>query len=145
MKLGSKPKGLLWPICLIVGCLALFAATPVFAEATSANSAASLQGRYASLRDQLSHNQFQRPLYLDSSEGSDDLEGDIYALIDYPFATVDAALKEANPWCDVLILHLNIKYCRASQENRAACSPPISAGSTTSPWLRRIAWILSIG
>jgi hypothetical protein len=115
MRLGSKPKGLLWPICLVVAWLALFAATPVFADTTNANSAASLQARYASLRDQLSHNQFQRPIYLDSSEGSGDLKGDIYALIDYPFATVDAALKEANPWCDVLILHVNIKYCRVSQ------------------------------
>lgn len=55
---------------------------------------------------------------LDSTETPTLLKGDIYSVIDHPFTTVNGTLNDpvqgpAN-WCDVLILHLNIKYCRAS-------------------------------
>jgi len=46
--------------------------------------------------------------------------GDIYALVNYPFATVRAALKSPGNWCDILILHLNTKYCRASMAGQEA-------------------------
>ncbi len=85
-----------------------------------ANSAASLLTKYGALQDQLSHNQFQRPLFMDSSEISGAVTGDIYALINYPFATVDAALNDPAHWCDILILHLNTKYCRASTASQGS-------------------------
>jgi hypothetical protein len=72
------------------------------------------------LQDQLSHNQFQRPLYMDSSETSGGVTGDIYALIKYPFATARAALNGPARWCDILILHLNTKYCRASTDSHGS-------------------------
>ncbi|HEY3599889.1 MAG TPA: hypothetical protein VGL08_20525 [Paraburkholderia sp.] len=86
--------------------------------AHSADNAADLRDKFQHLAPQLEHNPFHRPLYLDSSESPNSLKGDIYAVIDYPFATVNSALDDpvqgpAN-WCDVLILHLNIKYCHAS-------------------------------
>jgi hypothetical protein len=86
--------------------------------AWAADDAASLRDKYQSLTQQLKHNQFQRPLYLESAESPSALKGDIYAVVDYPFATVSGALDDpahgpAN-WCDVLILHLNTKYCHAS-------------------------------
>ncbi len=77
------------------------------------NPAAALRSTYAALAGQLAQNQFQQPLYLESAESARDLKGDIYALVDYPFATVKAALNNPENWCDVLILHLNTKYCRA--------------------------------
>ncbi|HVE10226.1 MAG TPA: hypothetical protein VNE00_23425 [Paraburkholderia sp.] len=83
-----------------------------------ADSAADLRAQYQNLAQQLAHNAFHRPLYLDSSEAQNALKGDIYAVLDYPFATVNGALNDpaqgAANWCDVLILHLNIKYCHAS-------------------------------
>jgi hypothetical protein len=81
---------------------------------TDANSAAALRAKYGVLQDQLSHNQFQRPLHLDSSETPDRVTGGIHALVNYPFATVGAALNSPGNWCDILILHLNTKYCRAA-------------------------------
>src|SRR2546427_448534 len=80
-------------------------------------SAAPLRAKYTELTKQLSNNQFQRALYLDSVESSDDLKGEIYAVVDYPFATVNGALNNSAHWCDVLILHVNIKYCHASGNN----------------------------
>jgi hypothetical protein len=98
---------------LVFACYVL-AAGAATADPASANTAAVLRAKYTALSDQLNRNQFHRPLYLDSSQSSSDLKGDIYVLVDYPFATADAGLKEAAHWCDILILHINIKYCRAS-------------------------------
>jgi len=78
------------------------------------NSALPLRAKYTELGNQLRDNQFQRALYLDSAESPHDLKGDIYAVLDYPFATVNLALNNPAHWCDVLILHLNVKYCHAS-------------------------------
>jgi hypothetical protein len=90
------------------------------ADDIEANSAASLRAKYDGLQNRLSHNQFQRPLYLDSSETADSVAGDIYARIDSPFAMVRTALDNPGDWCDILILHINTKYCRASSGGQGA-------------------------
>jgi hypothetical protein len=84
------------------------------AGGANANSAASLRARHDGLQNQLSRNQFHRPLYLDSGETTEGVTGEIYARIDYPFATVRAGLSNPDDWCDILILHVNTKYCRAA-------------------------------
>ncbi|HWR78177.1 MAG TPA: hypothetical protein VN283_13325 [Thiobacillus sp.] len=86
------------------------------ASVPDTQSAARLQAKYVSLGERLQHNPFRRALALDSSESSNDLKGDIYALVDYPFSTVNAALNSAEDWCDVLILHINTKYCHATTD-----------------------------
>ena len=83
-----------------------------------ADGGAALLERYHSLGEQLKSNPFHRPLYLESSEASSSLKGDIYAVVDYPYPVVSGKLDDpvqgpAN-WCAVLILHLNTKYCHAS-------------------------------
>jgi len=90
------------------------------ADDADTNSAASLRARYDGLQNRLDHNSFHRPLHLESSEASDSVTGDIYARIDYPFATVRAALNNPGDWCDILILHVNTKYCRASSGAQGA-------------------------
>ena len=90
------------------------------ADDADANSAASLRAKYDGLQNRLDHNRFQRPLYLDSSETSDSVTGEIYARINYPFATARAALNNPGDWCDILILHVNTKYCRAASGSQGA-------------------------
>ncbi|WP_157050656.1 hypothetical protein [Herbaspirillum rhizosphaerae] len=97
---------------LIAVWLALSGAHAMAADTPS--GATALQEKYQSLQAQLTHNQFARPVYLNSSESSSAIKGDIYAVVDYPFAQVHGALTAPGNWCDVLILHLNTKYCRAS-------------------------------
>ena len=95
--------------------LAICAATGAAAGAPSpADSAAALQDKYRHLVRQPGKNQFQRPLYLDSTESPTRLAGDIHAVMDYPFAATQATFTSAANWCDVLILHINTKYCRSS-------------------------------
>ena len=50
---------------------------------------------------------------LESKESADDLKGDVYAVVEHPFATVQQALQSSEHWCDILILHLNVKRCKA--------------------------------
>jgi hypothetical protein len=96
--------------------LVLFSAGSGLAAVPDTQPPALLQAKYASLGERLQYNPFRRALALDSSESPNDLEGDIYALVDYPFPTVSAALKSAEDWCDVMILHINTKYCHATTD-----------------------------
>jgi hypothetical protein len=92
-------------------CLALSAA--LLATTASAQDAATLRARHTTLQDKFANNQFGRPLVLESVETSGDLKGDVYAVVDHPFPMVQQALQSADHWCDILILHLNVKRCRA--------------------------------
>ena len=93
--------------------LALCLAAALFAALAHAGDA-DLRAKYAGLRSQLANNPFHKPLVLDSRESAEDVAGDIYALVDHPFAAAAAALSTPADWCEILILHVNTKYCRAS-------------------------------
>ena len=85
-----------------------------FSPAAFAQDAATLKARHASLEDKFASNQFGRPLVLESTQSSGDLKGDVYAIVEHPFSTVQQALVSPEHWCDILILHLNVKRCKAS-------------------------------
>ncbi len=95
------------------GLLLLSAAVVACAAMAQPDPAATLRAKYASLDRQLRQNQFKRPVVLDSAEASDRLKGDIYAIVDYPFGAVTAGLNNPDHWCDVMLLHINTKYCHA--------------------------------
>jgi hypothetical protein len=101
-----------------LACLASTSVDFAQADMLDANSAATLRAQHATLREALARNPFQLPLYLDSHQTSGELRGDVHALVNYPFTTVSAALKGASHWCDILFLHLNVKYCRASEDGQ---------------------------
>ena len=82
--------------------------------AAQAQDAAALKARHAELTDSLANNAFGRPLALESAQTSNDLKGDIFSIVEYPYATVEQAVKPAANWCDILILHLNVKGCKAT-------------------------------
>ena len=83
-----------------------------------AQDAAALKARHGALRLQLESNPFQRPLYLESSQRAGTLQGDIYARFEQPFAVLGPALQGREHWCDILILHPNVKSCRPSSGDR---------------------------
>ncbi|AEG91862.1 hypothetical protein [Ramlibacter tataouinensis] len=74
---------------------------------------AQLRARHAELRDELRNNGFGEALHIDSAESGDALKGDVYAVLEHPFARVRDALREPPSWCDILILPFNTKYCHA--------------------------------
>ena len=97
----------------------LLAALLVLPAPALAQDANALRSKHAALHEKLANNQFGRPLVLESIETSGDLRGDIYAHVDHPFATVQQALQSIDHWCDILILHLNVKRCRLNGANKA--------------------------
>jgi hypothetical protein len=93
---------------LRAACVALWVSVGLLASA-SAQDTATLKARYTALQDKFANNQFGRPLVLESTQTADDLKGDVYAVVEHPFPMVEQALKSADHWCDILILHLNVK------------------------------------
>lgn len=91
---------------------------PLGLPLAQAQGAAALQAQHADLRAELASNQFHRPLHVESHQIGDDLKGDVYARIEQAFATVATALQDVDHWCDILMLHLNVKGCKASSSPR---------------------------
>ena len=104
---------------LLYRCLlALLACATGAAQAgTQASGTAALRARFAVTQPMLAGSPFGGPLVLESAEAPRQLQGDVYALVDHPFAAVSASLANPDRWCDVMILHLNTKHCRRSIEN----------------------------
>lgn len=109
-------------------------ASLVHAQAPGAGAAesgtAALHAKHTSLGPQLARNPFQRPLVMDSTESAQAVSGSAYAVINYPYATVLAAFRNPDNWCEVLILHLNTKHCSADKDSRPA-SLSVSVGKKT--------------
>jgi hypothetical protein len=124
--LAFKARSLRWLPVIALVCGVWFANGKSFATEPDM-SAVPLRAKYTELSKQLLNNQFQRELYLNSTESSNDLKGEIYAVVDYPFATVNMALNNPAHWCDVLILHLNVKYCHSSS-NKAGTVLTVNLG-----------------
>lgn len=114
-----QARALQWMPVFVLICGAWCASGKSFA-AEPDRSEIPLRAKYAELDKQLRNNQFQRELYLVSAETSHDLKGEIYGVVDYPFTMVNQALGHPAHWCDVLILHINIKYCHASSNQAGA-------------------------
>ena len=79
-----------------------------------AQDATTLRARQSQLGEALAHSSFQRPLVLESVESSSALQGDVYAVVEQSFSVVQPALQTAPHWCELLMLHLNVKGCAAS-------------------------------
>lgn len=108
-----------------VACMAtLFFIATATAQTDNAGAkpgpAAALSAKYVALKDRLGHTSFRRPLQMESLEGKDTVSGEIHAIVDHSFAITGAALSTPSQWCDILILHLNTKYCRPSVDSRVA-------------------------
>lgn len=100
-------------VAAFVVCLLLALAAPVSAGDRSATS---LRSKYSELEPALSNNSFRQPIHLDSTESSDQLTGDAYALVEHPYLQVHDSLGNLAGWCDILMLHINTKYCKASKD-----------------------------
>ena len=101
---------------LVAGLIAFAGAGAALAQSATPRptdlSASALLEKHASLVSQLATNAFGRPLYLDSIQTSSRVTGNAYAVLDAPFALVSSSFKNPKRLCDLIILHINTKYCR---------------------------------
>ncbi len=120
--MSTIPIRSLWRVAAcLAAAVCIAAATAQTGDAgAKAVLAAGLSAKYAALKDRLAETSFGRPLQMESREGNDTVSGEIHALVDHSFAVTAAALGTPSQWCDILILHLNTKYCRPSADSDAA-------------------------
>ena len=117
-QLAATRGGLLMAVAAILSLLWLvtgFTSADAAAAAekiAETGSAPRMQAKHVALRDQLAANPFRRPLLIESTETSQDVKGEAYAVIASTFGSVSEALAGPQGWCDILILHLNTKYCQ---------------------------------
>ena len=100
-----------------LAALAMASLSFTAAAQTGSAASASLRTRFEAVRQQPPLQATGQALWLSSFEQADGrLRGEVWAVVEHDPAAVRAALSEAAPWCDVLILHLNVKYCRPSRQ-----------------------------
>lgn len=95
----------------VLACVLLAA---LFAAPAFAQDAGALRARHTQLRERLASSVFHRLLVLESTQGDAGLKGDVYAVVEQPFVLVAPALQGMVHWCELLILHLNVKHCGAA-------------------------------
>jgi hypothetical protein len=97
-----------WFSGLGTACLLAFSAAQAHAEP------AELRSRHEELREVLRNSGFGRQMYIDSAEGGNTLQGDVYAVLDHPYEKVRDALRDPDAWCDIMLLPFNTKACEAN-------------------------------
>ena len=114
-KAGKVKSNRVWmaAIAMVLSSAAVWGQAP---ESGPMDAAALLQ-KNTDLKSQLAGSPFHRPLVLESSEGSNTVDGSVYAVLDSPFADVSRTFKSPEQWCEVMILHINTKYCRPDADS----------------------------
>lgn len=86
-----------------------------------------LQKTYEQTRSKLSSSAFRQPLILTSSFNDDEASGEIYAVIENGFSGVSSHLIRTQQWCDMLVLHINVKGCYANGETHEGKTASIAS------------------
>jgi hypothetical protein len=100
---------------ILVAACAFALLAPMPAQAAGTLGPAELRARHSSLAPQLAKNAFGGPLVLQSEENARRIDGEVFAVLEHPFPAVADALGDPAKWCEILILHLNTKYCRQAE------------------------------
>jgi len=94
---------------LVMAVTAALWAAPAHPAQTPAP--AELRVKFEQLEAAHSPDTLKAGLHIISVERPDMLQGDVYALLDHPYAKVSAELTRPEAWCDIMLLHVNIKAC----------------------------------
>lgn len=105
-------------VAKILRCAALSLAV-ITSSAVAADPAAALQAQLHRLSGALAHSPFGQPIHIDSGQDDDRIHGDVYALVDEPFAQFAPAVQQPAQWCQVMILVINVKHCEAEDGGRS--------------------------
>ena len=85
----------------------------VAADLRSTAAAANLRAQFAALQAELAQNAFTQPLVVRSDDSKGRIQGEVFAVVDFSLAQVMQAVNNPTHWCDIMILHINTKYCAA--------------------------------
>lgn len=99
-----------WRAAIVIAAWGLAVAVAVARPAD--DSASALRLRFAGLQEQLERGELPPRLHVESTETKEALQGDVYALADYPIGIATAAFVDPASWCEALLLHPNVKFCQ---------------------------------
>ena len=112
---GAAWRALRWPAAVRMAlALALGSGLPSASAWAQDALPDQLRTRFAAAQARQVDRLLDQPIYLQSTEAGNQVQADVHALVDARFAQVRESLARADQWCGVLILHLNVQYCRAS-------------------------------
>ncbi|MEJ2686992.1 MAG: hypothetical protein P8124_07245, partial [Gammaproteobacteria bacterium] len=89
-------------------CLLLWSASAT-AAASDVTSRAALLRQYQTVTANTPA--LASDLYLRSEQSGNSARGDVFAVVNYPFSTLGARLRQPATWCSILLLHFNVKAC----------------------------------
>lgn len=84
--------------------------------ASRENTADALSNSYRTMRSQLSASPLGVPVLVTSFEDGDQVRGEVHAVLPQSFDSLVARLSTPREWCQIVLLHLNIKACTHEQE-----------------------------
>jgi hypothetical protein len=122
------------PMLAAIAALAVLA--PASAAASDAGGAAGLKAKFEALGKQPTP--FGIPLFIESSQAADRLAGDIHSRLDRPYEAVRSELARPRTWCEILILHPNVKAC-AVDAGDASLTVRLGSAETPATFRYRIA------
>jgi hypothetical protein len=102
---------------------AALAQSPSLARTEPVDAAAALAARHIALADELARSPFSLPLVVRSRDEGAVAEGEIVGLVPHPYAAFAAAFAAPRAFCEVAVLHPNVKGCtptRVNGEDRVA-------------------------
>lgn len=70
-----------------------------------------LMNKYHEIKKQLFDHPSGLPIYIASHDDGNILSGNVYSIVPHSFPSLRGILIEAANWCDISLLHLNIKAC----------------------------------
>jgi hypothetical protein len=108
-------------VLLLAGLAAsILSVGSIATEAAAMDAETALRAHYTQFRTRLEMAPEGLHVAVDSAESQDRLQGDVYAIIRQPLASLRAAFQDPAHWCEALLLHVNVQYCR-----------PVSVGTDT--------------
>lgn len=107
--LGARMRPIHNLIAVAAALIVVLCALP--GAAFAADGADALSARYRALRAQLDASPLGLPIVVESLEDGSQIRGEVHAVLQQPFAPLMARLKTPRDWCQVVLLHLNVKTC----------------------------------
>lgn len=95
----------------------------LFFDAPPAGGAERLGAIYDRLGDELTAGGFGLPLKVEADVRNDSLHGSVFAVLGHPFGRVRTALSSPEDWCDMVVLHFNVKSCRLDGPPHSDAAP----------------------
>jgi hypothetical protein len=104
-----------WVTLFLAGVLGATAA-PAAAAANEALAATLQKAQVFSNQGGDYDNRFGRALWLESESADGTATGTIEAVLDFPFELASEQLGIPGNWCDILMLHFNVKSCAVARQ-----------------------------